>query len=94
MVPPPAPPPDDGFDPSDNAALGVKLFVGCLVAIAVGVLLWLFGPRILADNLSFVLAYGGFAAAGLVAWLFQGAWTAAAERRRRKSSEELAEDFE
>jgi hypothetical protein len=90
----PAAPLDDGSDAADNAALGFKLFAGCLVAIAVGVLLWFFGPRVLADNLSFVLTWGGFFAATAVAWLFGGAWAAWDERRRPRSPEEVLEDFE
>ena len=85
---------DDGSDVADSAALGLRLFAGCMGALALGILLWFFGPRVLADNLSFVLVWGGFISACVVGWVFWRAWSAWDERRRPRPPGETLQKFE
>lgn len=90
----PVPPLEGGGTSSDPAVTGVKLFAICVGVIATGALLWMFGPRFLADNLSFVFVWGGFAGASLVAFVFRGCIDAWDKERRPKTPEELLREFE
>ena len=80
--------------PEDDGSFAGWIFLAFVAIFGAGVAIWVFGPRWLADNVSFVLVWAGVGGAAIVAFLFRDSLGKIGGRARPKTDGDLMNEFE